>query len=1176
MFRRSRRSDYGGDRDPVDVVQAFLTLREAYRETGDARLLLAAPQFARLAMSSCPPGHPRRVLVLAEACMLLRMAFEATANPSLLAEAIQTGRAAVAQTPASDPGYPGLLSSLGNALQDEFDRAEDPAALTEAAECYRTALRQLPPGHPELPGMLTNLANTLLRRAQHSGDDGVLDEAIAAYRRALHTGVPGNLSYANTQANLGSALMLRLTRHASMVTVNEAAQMLRGALDGLPAGHPGRVGLAAQLSALDRERAAAPGESPGNDEHAGGSDDIINMASSMLQTYESNGDLPLLTEAIGLLRKLLGTNRPSAEADANAADGPSAANPLNAVGRHLATHTLGTALWSLFERTGDLAVLDEAADLLQTATEIEDAPAELRLSSQANLAGVLNLRASHTARRSDLERAVELTRSLVARTPEDDPHRPGRMSLLAGTLRALTYWTADSESAREAVDVQRSAIAADAAGSGEIPPSALSDLGMYLMAVHDLSGDRPALDEAVEQCRRAVAQTAPAHLLYPRFQGNLGLVLSVRYRAAGNDADLTAAEDAARSAVAGTPAGHPNQAQRAMLLADVLWCRFQNDRDPDVLNEVIDNASIAAAAAPEGHQDWARIRALIARARTMRVLDAGGDPAELTLAAALFGEIAASSGVPVSERVSAAWSQTGPLLAADDHAGALRAATVAVELLPKVARRNLARADQERPLAQLSGLASTAAALAIGAGQPELALTLLEQGRGILLSQALDNRADLTALKDRDAGLAADFERLRDLLDPAPGAVTAGEAGQAAAPSLAHAGLSTQRRDTLAAEWDELLTRIRSLPGFDDFLMPPGVTDLAARCARGPVAVINLSYLRCDALILSTEGLQVVPLPDLRLKDAATRARELRSAVAAAWQPGAAADRLADTLTWLWGTVAAPVLNAIGAASAPAEGAPWPRLWWVPTGPLVFLPLHAAGLHSDDPAAGGAVIDRVISSYLPTVRSLPSPADLADPLPATAVAVAMPSTPDAGDLRYTAAEVAHVAARIPGTEVLTGDQATSAAVRGALARHTWAHFACHAVGSTAATARLLLHDHKHHPLTLRDIAALRNGGAELAYLSACDTAHGPVDLADEAVHLTGTFHLAGYTHVIGTLWAVADQIAAEVAGIVYDDIATPVPDASLAAPALHHAIREIRARYRDTPALWAAHIHVGP
>jgi CHAT domain-containing protein len=64
--------------------------------------------------------------------------------------------------------------------------------------------------------------------------------------------------------------------------------------------------------------------------------------------------------------------------------------------------------------------------------------------------------------------------------------------------------------------------------------------------------------------------------------------------------------------------------------------------------------------------------------------------------------------------------------------------------------------------------------------------------------------------------------------------------------------------------------------------------------------------------------------------------------------------------------------------------------------------------------------------------------------------------------------------------------------------------------------------------------------------------------------------------VIGTLWSVADPVAAKVARIVYDDVTNPAPDAAKTAHALHHAIREIRAEYRGTPALWAAHIHVGP
>ena len=70
----------------------------------------------------------------------------------------------------------------------------------------------------------------------------------------------------------------------------------------------------------------------------------------------------------------------------------------------------------------------------------------------------------------------------------------------------------------------------------------------------------------------------------------------------------------------------------------------------------------------------------------------------------------------------------------------------------RAAGRNLARADQERPLAGLRGLGSDACALAIASGDPDLALSLLEQGRGILLQQAADGRADLTEL----AGTRAD------------------------------------------------------------------------------------------------------------------------------------------------------------------------------------------------------------------------------------------------------------------------------------------------------------------------------------------------------------------------------------------------------------------------------------
>jgi hypothetical protein len=74
-----------------------------------------------------------------------------------------------------------------------------------------------------------------------------------------------------------------------------------------------------------------------------------------------------------------------------------------------------------------------------------------------------------------------------------------------------------------------------------------------------------------------------------------------------------------------------------------------------------------------------------------------------------------------------------------------------------------------------------------------------------------------------------------------------------------------------------------------------------------------------------------------------------------------------DVLAWIWDTITGPILDHLGHTHPVEEGRRWPRIWWSPTGPLTVLPLHAAGHHVDD---GRAVLDRVVSSYTPTVRML--------------------------------------------------------------------------------------------------------------------------------------------------------------------------------------------------------------
>ncbi|MFC9975323.1 CHAT domain-containing protein [Spirillospora sp. NPDC127200] len=115
------------------------------------------------------------------------------------------------------------------------------------------------------------------------------------------------------------------------------------------------------------------------------------------------------------------------------------------------------------------------------------------------------------------------------------------------------------------------------------------------------------------------------------------------------------------------------------------------------------------------------------------------------------------------------------------------------------------------------------------------------------------------------------------------------------------------------------------------------------------------------------------------------------------------------------------------------------------------------------------------------------------------------------------------------------------------------------------------------PLHIGDIGALDHGGAELAYLSACDTAVGGAYLPDEAVHTAAAFHHAGYRHVVATLWSLRDRTAAEVADRFYQGLAgEDGPDADRSATALHDAVRELAERHTDDPLRWATFLHIGP
>ncbi|WP_191842615.1 CHAT domain-containing protein [Catellatospora chokoriensis] len=416
----------------------------------------------------------------------------------------------------------------------------------------------------------------------------------------------------------------------------------------------------------------------------------------------------------------------------------------------------------------------------------------------------------------------------------------------------------------------------------------------------------------------------------------------------------------------------------------------------------------------------------------------------------------------------------------------------------------------------------------------------------------------------------------------------------------------TDHRMALAREWDDLVEQVRALEGFEDFLRPPPLENLLPAATNGPVVIVNVSQRRCDALILSADEMTTRELPDLTAADAAAWTNRylntLRDVERAAERPAlagpddpmaltqarqhlaktrrAAEVMLRELLAWLWRAITEPVLVQLGILGPPTGGAAWPRLWWCPTGPLTLLPLHAAGHHDTDDGQHRTVIDRVVSSYTPTVRALvearkPHAEELAraDSL----LVVSQGDAPGQPRLPGVDREVAMIESLIPAARrtVLAGAAATLAAVQEELTQHRWVHFSCHGTQDLADPSEggLLLRD---GILTIADITS-RQYFAEFACLSACKTATGGVSLLDEAITLAAALHYAGYRHVIGTLWSVYDSAATDLFQTVYTAMAV---DGRLhpqrSAIALHQATRALRDTNRTRPSAWIPFTHTGP
>jgi len=790
---------------------------------------------------------------------------------------------------------------------------------------------------------------------------------------------------------------------------------------------------------------------------------------------------------------------------------------------------VGAVCFRRYERLGDVADLRRAIESEERARTAE--PSLHR--PPADLCVMYRERYQRFGDVADLHRAIESGEHALAMLPEDDVRRAGPASMLNLACRHLYEATEDLAHLRRAIGYGRLAVATYQAGSLD-RASALGNLSPALQRLYEHTGLLSDLQQAIDVDEEALALLPDGHPVRVTSLSNLCVAYRSRADHTEAAADRTHAIELGEQALAAIPDGDPTRGVTIRMVSAAYRERFEHHGDIVDLDRAIELAHLALDTLPADRPD--RYRYL----------------SELNI---VYQRRSRHSGEASDMRRGIEFQEQA--LACLPH-GHLALALVAT---------NLGQAHHQfatttgRPLNEdrLGPLIDVIAGSAATASTTQQVRSYHVAGR---LATVLGDHVRATALLDSAAALLPSV--------PPPGAnwrdreYRIGQyTGLVRESIAAHCAIGDPEGAIEVAELGRGILLAAELDVDAEAVAAPTFPELRAAAADGVVVLVNTDLRQGEAIIVTAADDPIlVRLPEL---GGAELHRQVQQLIDVNQQSGfAAALRrrrvIPDVAGWLWDVAVAPILAALPAT---------PRVWWMPTDLLSLFPWHAAG-HPGEPGA----LDAVVSSYTATLRTLTHSRSRPPTTERRQLTVAVRDAPGSTPLPATAGEAEHLHDAHPGLPLLSGEHVTTDAVLAALRESTWAHFACHADADLLVPSRsgIRLHD---GILSLSAISRLRLADAELAYLSACSTANPGINQADESLHLASAFQLAGFRHVIATLWPIADDFAATAAREIYRHL-DGTPSADNAALGVRRATLDLRAEYPERPDLWASLIHNGP
>ena len=1127
--------------------QSHLAMRlcEAYENSGDKQNIDDAIHAYEMATDGAKKGHwrpPFRSVLWA----MLSKRFEEPELLDNIERVVNVGRG-TPEAILNQYHQVASLSNLADILALRFDCTGSMEDLNRAIEMYTEAHEAVSEDsiHAKISN---NLGRLLTTRFGHMGSLEDVDRAIDLANEALEAH-PRRFSVLN---NLGTGLFKRAERTGSMTDLNSAMDIFDEALKASEVDNCADRGIVLSNLQLCLDLRY---------ERTGFMEDLNSAIEKGFEALKACSNEPSRALCLNLLGMSLfnRSNRKGSAADLDISIkllSEALSLPFPYIERMAPLTNLGASLFSRYERTMSLEDLERSIALADEALQVMPSGQYNQPQMLSNLASRLSSRFKATGSMDDLMRAVEVLSEALELIPLDHPDRASKLSSLGGLL-VLRYQRTRS---REDLDhaIQAAKEATDASQIHH--PDRLS----LLMESKNVLSYESERDSNVDALNRIVEIDAEILELLPldhpdrvKWLNDLSEALGTRFDHRGSADDIDRAVRTMNEVVEATPAHDVARSERLSMLATWLSRRYQCTESIDDSSRAINVAHEALKATALNHPS--RPRALntlryvlvcqFERTKSFGVIEPF---------LPVFKEGWKSSTAPPSQRILAAEGTVYLLDLNSDWDESSSLMEAAVRLLPLVSPRSLKHADKELGLKIHNGLASRATAYALRAGRkPYDALKTLELGRGIIASFLMDLREDISGAEQCNPDLATEFICLRNKLDRPIEKSTSWDPSGALSFELEE----KKRRET-DNRLNEVIMEIRSQPETSDFLLPPSEGDLKNAAKYGPIIVINVDDFRCDAILIEEHQIAVLSLPELNLDDLKEHVRALQAS------RNTFSSQIELTLEWLWNAAAGPCLDALGYKSPITDGN-WPRVWWIPTGPLIHLPLHAAGKHRK--VSTDTVIDRVVSSYTSSVKALlhgrrrkhrkTEGSSLLN-----ALLVVMPDTPSQSDLQFAVDETAMLESLCPSLHMnpIWPLQRTREEILKHIRSSTIFHFAGHGLSNPLEPSEscLLLKDWQTDPFTMSDLRGLRlqdSAPPFLAYLSACSTgANEAEDLDDEGINLISACQLAGFRHVIGTLWEVSDRHCVQIARTVYETLRDEGLTDAAVARGLHRATKALR------------------